>query len=41
VSRTVKDLVAGAEIHFSERGKRDLKGLTEPIDLFVAAASGP
>jgi class 3 adenylate cyclase len=38
VSRTVKDLVAGAEINFSERGKRDLKGLTEPIDLFAAAA---
>jgi pimeloyl-ACP methyl ester carboxylesterase len=38
VSRTVKDLVAGADIHFSERGKRDLKGLTEPIDLFAAAA---
>jgi len=41
VSRTVKDLVAGAEIHFSERGKRDLKGLTEPIDLFAAAGGAP
>jgi hypothetical protein len=41
VSRIVKDLVAGADIHFSERGKRDLKGLTEPIDLFAAAAGSP
>ena len=41
VSRTVKDLVAGADIHFSERGKRDLKGLAEPIDLYAAAARGP
>jgi pimeloyl-ACP methyl ester carboxylesterase/class 3 adenylate cyclase len=37
VTRTVKDLVAGADIRFSERGKRDLKGLGEPIDLFAAA----
>jgi len=41
VTRTVKDLVAGADIHFSESGKRDLKGLTEPIDLFAAAAGAP
>jgi class 3 adenylate cyclase len=41
VSRTVKDLVAGADIHFSERGRHDLKGLTEPIDLYAAAAGGP
>jgi class 3 adenylate cyclase len=41
VSRTVKDLVAGADIHFSERGKRDLKGITEPIDLYAVAGSGP
>jgi pimeloyl-ACP methyl ester carboxylesterase len=37
VTRTVKDLVAGADIRFFERGKRDLKGLTEAIDLFAAA----
>ena len=36
VTRTVKDLVAGADILFIERGKRDLKGLTEAIDLFAA-----
>jgi len=27
--------VAGADIGFTERGKRDLKGLTEGIDLFA------
>jgi len=37
VTRTVKDLVAGADIRFTECGKRDLKGLAEPIDLFAAA----
>jgi len=35
VTRTVKDLVAGAGICFTERGKRDLKGLAEPVDLFA------
>jgi pimeloyl-ACP methyl ester carboxylesterase len=34
VTRTVKDLVAGAEVSFSERGKRDLKG-SEAIDLYA------
>lgn len=37
VTRTVKDLVAGADIRFTEYGKRDLKGLAEPVDLFAAA----
>jgi len=37
VTRTVKDLVAGADIRFTECGKRDLKGLAEPVDLFAAA----
>jgi class 3 adenylate cyclase len=36
VTRTVKDLVAGADVRFSERGKRDLKGIAEAIDLFAA-----
>ncbi len=36
VTRTVKDLVAGADIRFTERGKRDLKGLAEAVDLFAA-----
>jgi pimeloyl-ACP methyl ester carboxylesterase len=39
VTRTVKDLVAGAEIRFTGRGKRDLKGLAEAIDLFAASSS--
>jgi class 3 adenylate cyclase len=39
ITRTVKDLVAGADIRFIERGKRDLKGLAEPIDLFAAERS--
>jgi class 3 adenylate cyclase len=37
VSRTVKDLVAGSGLRFNERGKHSLKGLQEPIELFVAA----
>ena len=37
VTRTVKDLVAGADIHFSEQGKRELKGLAEAVDLFAVA----
>jgi pimeloyl-ACP methyl ester carboxylesterase len=35
VTRTVKDLVAGADVRFSERGKRDLKGIAEAVDLFA------
>jgi pimeloyl-ACP methyl ester carboxylesterase len=37
VSRTVKDLVAGSGLHFNERGKHSLRGLTEPMDLYAAA----
>ncbi len=36
VSRTVKDLVAGAELKFIDRGKPSLKGIAEPIELFAA-----
>jgi class 3 adenylate cyclase len=36
VTRTVKDLVAGADILFTECGKHALKGLAEPVDLFAA-----
>jgi len=39
VTRTVKDLVAGADIRFTECGKRHLKGLAEPVDLFAAASA--
>lgn len=35
VTRTVRDLVAGADVSFSERGKRDLKGMADAIDLFA------
>ena len=37
VTRTVKDLVAGADIRFTERGRRELKGLADPVDLFSVA----
>ncbi len=37
VSRTVNDLVAGADLKFTERGKQELKGLAEPMDLFGAS----
>jgi pimeloyl-ACP methyl ester carboxylesterase len=37
VSRTVKDLVAGAELKFTERGKYHLKGLAEAIELSSAS----
>ena len=38
VTRTVKDLVAGADVSFSDRGKRDLKGMAEAIDLYAVVA---
>ncbi len=34
VSRTVKDLVAGAGIAFAERGAHELKGVPEPWQLY-------
>ena len=37
VSRTVKDLVAGADLRFGQRGQSALKGITEPVDLFSAS----
>lgn len=36
VSRVVTDLVAGAGLHFSERGSHELKGLPGRWDLFAA-----
>ena len=36
VSRTVKDLVAGSGLHFDDRGKHSLEGLTEPLELYAA-----
>jgi class 3 adenylate cyclase len=35
-SRTVKDLVSGSEIRFSDRGDHVLKGLDEPVTLMAA-----
>lgn len=37
VSRTVKDLVAGSGLQFSERGKHSLKGLQDPMELYAAS----
>jgi len=37
VSRTVRDLVAGSGLRFSERGKHSLKGLQESMDLYQAS----
>jgi len=37
VSRTVKDLVAGSGLRFSDRGRHSLKGLREPMDLYAAS----
>jgi pimeloyl-ACP methyl ester carboxylesterase len=37
VSRTVKELVAGADLCFVSRGKLELRGITEPIELFSAS----
>jgi pimeloyl-ACP methyl ester carboxylesterase/class 3 adenylate cyclase len=35
VTRTVKDLVAGADVSFFGRGRRDLRGIAEAIDVFA------
>lgn len=39
VSRTVRDLVAGSEIRFVDRGAYQLKGIPEPMELFAVIAS--
>jgi len=36
VSRTVKDLVAGSGLRFTERGLKKLHGLSEPMDIYLA-----
>ena len=36
VSQTVKDLVAGSEIHFDDIGTHQLKGITDPWHLHRA-----
>jgi class 3 adenylate cyclase len=40
VSSTVKDLVAGSEIPFADRGAKQLKGVPDEWRLFAAAADG-
>jgi class 3 adenylate cyclase len=39
VSRTVRDLVAGSNLHLEDRGAFSLKGLSEPMALFAAVGS--
>jgi len=39
VSRTVRDLVAGSNLHLEDRGAFALKGLTEHMSLFAAVGS--
>ena len=36
VSRTVKDLVAGSGLEFSERGAHELKGVPDEWELYEA-----
>jgi class 3 adenylate cyclase len=37
VSRTVRDLVAGSELRFEDRGSHALRGLPESVHLFIAS----
>ena len=37
VSRTLKDLVVGANLRFADRGSQYLKGLAEPMNLFAVS----
>jgi class 3 adenylate cyclase len=37
VSRTVRDLVVGSELRFTDRGEHDLKGIEEPWHLYAVA----
>jgi class 3 adenylate cyclase len=39
VSSTIKDLVAGAEMAFEDRGEHQLKGISESWHLFAAVSS--
>jgi len=38
VSPTIKDLVSGSGLRFTERGKHSLKGLQEPMDLYAVSS---
>jgi hypothetical protein len=35
VSRTVRDLVIGSELRFTERGEHDLKGIPDSWSLYA------
>lgn len=37
VSRTVRDLVVGSELQFTDRGEHELKGIEEPWHLYAVA----
>jgi len=37
VSRTLKDLVVGANLRFADHGSQHLKGLAEPMNLFAVS----
>jgi len=37
VSRTVRDLVVGSELRFTDRGEHELKGIDEPWHLYAVA----
>jgi class 3 adenylate cyclase len=39
VSRTVRDLVIGSELAFTERGEHELKGIPDRWALYAAAVS--
>jgi class 3 adenylate cyclase len=35
ITRTVRDLLVGADLQLQPRGPRDFKGLTEPIEIYA------
>jgi class 3 adenylate cyclase len=37
VSRTVRDLVIGSELNFTDRGEHRLKGIPDPWTLYAAS----
>jgi len=41
VSGTVKDLVAGSELAFADRGEHELKGVPAPVRLYAVIPSAP
>ena len=41
VTRTVRDVVAGSDLRFEDRGTHQLRGLTHPWELHAAVEPGP